>query len=143
MGRGIHHGSRVPFSIQRPKNRGVVIALLAILLAVLLAVAQSHPNVSIIVSDDHGYADVGWASPDIQTPNIQRIATEGARLRSPRRPRIRHRADIIASDDRLDKSVGAIPGEEDLVVIGHPEGREIHNEVVFVGKAQFDCGEAR
>lgn len=39
---------------------------------------QSRPNVIVIVTDDQGYRDVGFnGSPDIPTPNIDRIAHEG------------------------------------------------------------------
>lgn len=39
------------------------------------------PNVVFIMADDLGYADVGcYGRPDIQTPNIDRIAQRGARL---------------------------------------------------------------
>lgn len=43
--------------------------------------AASQPNVIVIVSDDQGYRDVGFnGSPDIPTPNIDRIAREGVRF---------------------------------------------------------------
>ncbi|MGA9657706.1 MAG: sulfatase-like hydrolase/transferase [Asticcacaulis sp.] len=47
--------------------------------------AASHqaqqPNVIIILTDDQGYSDVGFnGSKDIPTPNIDRIAHEGARF---------------------------------------------------------------
>jgi arylsulfatase A-like enzyme len=39
------------------------------------------PNVIFLLVDDMGYADVGaMGSPDIKTPNIDRIAKEGVRL---------------------------------------------------------------
>lgn len=44
---------------------------------------QELPNVIIIFSDDQGYQDLGcYGSPDILTPNIDRIANEGLKLTS-------------------------------------------------------------
>jgi arylsulfatase A-like enzyme len=51
----------------------VVVALFA-----AVAGAAERPNIVIIIADDMGYADVGFNnSPDIKTPNIDRIAKEG------------------------------------------------------------------
>ena len=44
--------------------------------------ADSRPNVIILLADDLGYGDVGFHGSDIATPNIDRIANEGARLES-------------------------------------------------------------
>lgn len=41
------------------------------------------PNIVLIVSDDHGYRDLGcYGSPDIKTPNLDRLAADGVRLTS-------------------------------------------------------------
>lgn len=49
----------------------------------LCCVAQDRPNIIIIFSDDQGYQDLGcYGSPDINTPNIDRIAKEGLKLTS-------------------------------------------------------------
>ncbi len=40
-----------------------------------------HPNFIVILTDDQGYADVGFnGSNDIRTPNIDRIANEGTKF---------------------------------------------------------------
>ncbi len=45
------------------------------------AARVSRPNVILLVADDMGYADVGvHGATDIPTPNIDRIAREGARF---------------------------------------------------------------
>jgi len=44
---------------------------------------DSQPNVVVIFTDDQGYGDVGcFGSPDIRTPNMDRMATEGAKFTS-------------------------------------------------------------
>ncbi len=40
--------------------------------------SNERPNIIIIVSDDQGHGDVAHFGGDIRTPNIDRIATEGA-----------------------------------------------------------------
>jgi arylsulfatase A-like enzyme len=41
------------------------------------------PNIVLIVSDDQGYRDLGcFGGPEIQTPNLDRLAAEGIRLTS-------------------------------------------------------------
>lgn len=48
-----------------------------------MCTAADRPNVIIIFTDDQGYNDLGcFGSPDIRTPNIDRMAAEGMRLTS-------------------------------------------------------------
>ena len=42
--------------------------------------AALRPNIVFILSDDHGWADVGWHSPEIKTPHLDRLAAAGAKL---------------------------------------------------------------
>ena len=41
---------------------------------------SSRPNVIIILADDLGWGDVGFNGSDIETPNLDRLASEGLRL---------------------------------------------------------------
>lgn len=47
---------------------------------VLAADAAPRPNIVFILSDDHGWADVGWHGTEVKTPNLDRLAAAGARL---------------------------------------------------------------
>jgi hypothetical protein len=43
--------------------------------------APPRPNILLIVSDDHGYRDLGCCgSADAKTPHLDRLASQGARL---------------------------------------------------------------
>jgi arylsulfatase A-like enzyme len=44
------------------------------------AEAAPRPNILVIVSDDHGWADVGWHGSEIKTPHLDQLAAAGARL---------------------------------------------------------------
>jgi arylsulfatase A-like enzyme len=57
------------------------ILFLAALAAVPLDAAAQKPNIVLIITDDVGYGDIGsYGSPDIKTPNIDRLAAGGVRL---------------------------------------------------------------
>ena len=44
------------------------------------APANVKPNIVVIISDDQGWADVGWRGKEIRTPALDRLAAEGMRL---------------------------------------------------------------
>ncbi|MEI7730344.1 MAG: sulfatase-like hydrolase/transferase [Verrucomicrobiota bacterium] len=55
-----------------------IVALWSLATAVIAENNPSKPNVLLIVSDDHGYADVGFQGcQDIPTPHLDRLAREG------------------------------------------------------------------
>ena len=41
---------------------------------------SKRPNIVIIIGDDIGYSDFGCYGGEIETPNIDRIATDGVRF---------------------------------------------------------------
>lgn len=44
-------------------------------------IKSNNPNVIIILTDDQGYQDIGcFGSPDIETPNLDKMAKEGIKL---------------------------------------------------------------
>lgn len=62
--------------------RSAISALLLCLAAFLSSALQAAPpHILYIVADDLGWRDVGFhGSPDIKTPNLDKLAAEGARL---------------------------------------------------------------
>lgn len=63
----------------------IICLLLCTYLPTVFSVAQDEkkPNVIVIFTDDQGYEDVGvFGSPNIQTPHLDKMATEGIQLTS-------------------------------------------------------------
>ena len=48
--------------------------------AMLSSMASVPPHLIMTVIDDLGWSDVGYHNPDLQTPNINRLASEGVKL---------------------------------------------------------------
>ena len=66
-------------------SASVLAGLASCLMAAVPAVAQPgalQPNIIHIVTDDLGWADVGFHDSDIKTPNLDQLAQTGARLRT-------------------------------------------------------------
>ncbi|MFB2118137.1 sulfatase [Parapedobacter sp. 2B3] len=69
-----------------------------------VAPARQKPNVVIIFTDDQGYQDVGvFGSPDIQTPNLDRMAAEGVQFTN------FHAAQAVCSASRAALLTGCYP----------------------------------
>lgn len=45
-----------------------------------VTLVAAKPNIVFILSDDQGWADVGWHGSEIQTPHLDKIAAAGAKL---------------------------------------------------------------
>lgn len=60
----------------------VLIGLVICCLSLSAAQPAPRPDVVFILSDDHGWADVGWHGTEIKTPHLDRLAAAGARLES-------------------------------------------------------------
>lgn len=65
-------------------TKSITTSLSAVLLACSFACAESEtpPNVVLILSDDQGYTDYGFMGhPEIETPNLDKLAKESALFR--------------------------------------------------------------
>ncbi|XP_067658128.1 arylsulfatase B-like [Haliotis asinina] len=51
--------------------------ILVFLAIIISCVATQPPNIVFIVADDLGWNDVGFRNPNMKTPNIDKLATEG------------------------------------------------------------------
>lgn len=56
--------------------------LISLYLLMLLSLEAKKPNIIVIFTDDHGYADLSCqgTEPDIRTPHLDRMAKEGVRF---------------------------------------------------------------
>ena len=43
----------------------------------LFAAERVHPNIVVIISDDQGWADIGYNNPNVYSPNMERLAGNG------------------------------------------------------------------
>jgi len=73
-----------PFFVRTHEMMHRSISALVVLLVPLIGrtpATETRPNILLIVSDDQGYGDVGcYGNSQIVTPNLDRLAREGARL---------------------------------------------------------------
>ncbi len=77
------------FSIEKTPNYSYI-CLSILLLAIMYSCSDStnkveqtkRPNILLIVADDLGYADIGCYGGDIETPNIDNLASKGIRFSS-------------------------------------------------------------
>ncbi|MFQ5930368.1 MAG: sulfatase, partial [Acidobacteriota bacterium] len=64
-------------------HRMFIIILTVSALALLPVAVQAQPerpNILFIISDDQGWADIGYYGCDVLTPNLDRLAADGIRL---------------------------------------------------------------
>ncbi|MEN8744560.1 MAG: sulfatase-like hydrolase/transferase [Lentimonas sp.] len=66
--------------IRRSSLRSCIGALFACVSICLPLAAEERPNVLLIMADDLGFADVGSYGGEIETPNIDRLASGGVRF---------------------------------------------------------------
>jgi arylsulfatase A-like enzyme len=61
------------------KNQLAILAIFILILGQLKTWSQTHPNIIVIITDDMGYADVGFNNyaTDVVTPNIDALANAG------------------------------------------------------------------
>ncbi|MCC6125597.1 MAG: sulfatase [Pirellulales bacterium] len=76
------------------------------------------PNLVVILTDDQGYQDVGcFGSPDIKTPNLDRMAAEGMRFTN------FHVAQAVCSSSRTALLTGCYPNRVGIVGALSPKAK--------------------
>ncbi len=49
---------------------------------ILHAQKTSRPNIIVILADDMGYSDIGCFESEIETPNLDKLASNGIRVKA-------------------------------------------------------------
>jgi len=63
------------------QSKNVMLILIIIFFLQMMACdTSSKPNIILMVADDMGWADIGYHNPEIKTPNLDRLASEGIEL---------------------------------------------------------------
>ena len=100
-----------------------LIVLQAISMAALAANSADRPNIVMIVTDDMGFSDIGCYGGEIETPNIDSLATEGMRFSHGSR---------MAVGDRLRPAMAAVRSEQ----------RPHRDSRLKVGESRSTCEDA-
>lgn len=62
------------------KYKNIVLALPVLCFSAKAAQPNKQPNILVIITDDQGIGDFGFINPKVNTPNIDRLASESALL---------------------------------------------------------------
>jgi hypothetical protein len=74
--------SRIAFICFSPFSmRNFLLFILIYHFALLSGQTSRRPNVLLIMADDMGFSDLGCYGSEIKTPNLDKLAKEGTRLR--------------------------------------------------------------
>ena len=101
-------------------NRLIFISILLLTLNVSAQIDKNseRPNVIVIISDDQGWADIGYNNPKVYTPNLDELANSGAKL-------TRHYVMPQCTPTRIALMTGRYPGRFGTT------GLQATNEAVF------------
>ena len=91
----------------------------AFLLVTAIGLAVKKPNFIVIFTDDQGYQDLGcFGSPKIKTPEIDKMAREGARFSS------FYSANAICSASRAALLTGRYPSRNGVFHVYYPGAKK-------------------
>lgn len=109
---------------------------LALVLSSALSQAAKQPNFIIIFTDDQGYEDLGcFGSPLIKTPEIDKMAAEGARFSS------FYSANAICSASRAALLTGRYPSRNGVFHVYYPGANKgLNSEEVTIAEVLKPAG---
>ncbi len=61
-------------------NRSIAAVFLTLLISFASGAAETKPNIILIVTDDQGWADIGYHNDEVRTPNIDKLCKMGVQL---------------------------------------------------------------
>lgn len=104
----------------------------------ILTESQAPPNIIIIFTDDQGYEDVGvFGSEKIQTPHLDRLASEGIRMTS------FYAAQAVCSASRAALLTGCYPNRVNIHgALGPHSSRGLHPDETTLAEALKEIGYA-
>ncbi|MEH0152943.1 sulfatase [Limibacter armeniacum] len=104
--------------------------------AISFAMAQtSQPNVIIIFTDDQGYQDLGsYGSPNISTPNLDRMAKEGIRCTD------FYVTASVCSPSRASLLTGRYPNRSSVGSVFFPDQQGMDSEQVTIAEILKEAG---
>jgi arylsulfatase A-like enzyme len=107
--------------------------------AVIAAEVNKRPNILVILTDDMGYADVGFnGSPDIRTPSLDQLASDGVVLTSA------YNAHPFCGPSRAGIMTGRYPhkfgSQFNLPTSNRSGGLGVPTSEVFISKVLQDAG---
>lgn len=99
--------------------------------------SMKAPNVIVIMTDDQGYGDLScMGSPDFVTPNIDRLASDGALFRT------MYANSPVCSPSRASLLTGRYPGNAGVraILAGHRKATGLTPEIPTIASALKDLG---
>ncbi len=78
----IQYINNLKINITQMNNLSLFFLVFALLCSTIRAQTNSNPNIIFILADDLGYGDISFYNPEakVQTPNLDRLASEGIRF---------------------------------------------------------------
>ena len=86
---------------------------------------MQQPNLVIALADDLGFSDVGWMNPNLQTPHLDALASEGVILH-------RHYVFCYCSPTRGSLLTGRFPHHDHQLNLGNDMLRGVNTNMTML-----------